>query len=399
MLPERMTELLTAYIDGELSSRKKRGLQRLLRKSPEARAMLAQLQEDSKTLRLLPRARSDRDFAAQVVRTINDRRLNIPRRAVVAQRAGFPAWAGYAAAAAVLFVVFSGSYLFFASPRTPGVAKKAPPPTSSGINIAQNNSESIALPKPRDGEPKKTPEEVKTPEEPKKTPDPVKVVENPKPTPENPKPTPENPKPEPVDVLTRPAPNPKFEVFQEINPRDIVSLALWELDKEQNRKKVQAELEKNSAHRIEVFLKSSPKSLERIETAFKAQGVKLLVDQFAQTRMKAQSPTHYVLFVEDVTPEEMTKIFEAIGVEDKKAEAAKKEWSVRADVRARHDERGPRRASQAAGADPVKFGRRRRGRWASIFASRCRTTRQRRFRYAVRQGVPRPGAGKPAACR
>src|SRR5262249_17858253 len=134
-----------------------------------------------------------------------------------------------------------------------------------------------------------------------------------------------NPKPEPVDVLTRPAPEKKLEVFKEVtNTRDTLSLALWDLEKEQSRMKVREEFGKEAAHRVELFLKSSPKSLEQIESAFKAQGVKLLVDQFAQTRIKAKVATHYVLFVEDVTPEEMTKILETIGIEDKKVEAAKK---------------------------------------------------------------------------
>jgi hypothetical protein len=399
MVPERISVLLTAYIDGELSSRKRRAVQRLLRKSPEARTLLAQLQEDSKVLRLLPRARSDKDFSAQVLRTISDRRLNVTRRAVVAQRAPFPAWAGYAAAAAVLFLVFCGSYLYFYginNPRGPAtpIAKNGTP-APSPVHVAQNNPGPIVAPKPPDDIARPTPPEPKkTPEEPKKVPEDVKVVENPKTPPEAP--TPENPKPIPVEAS--PTPNPKFEIFKEVPARDTLKLALWELDKEQNRKQVQAELEKEAAHRLELMLKSSPKSLERIEAAFKAQGVKLLVDQFAQTRMKTQSPTHYVLFVEDVTPEEMTKILEAIGVEDKKAEAAKKgsgqfgRLFVLGMTNDDHEE-----LRKLLGADPVKFGPPPKGPLGVDLRKPVSTKTASELSDALSgKGVPRPVAGKPA---
>jgi hypothetical protein len=411
MVPERITQLLTAYVDGELSARKKRAVQRLLRKSPEARALLAKLQEDSSVVRLLPRVRTDRDFASQVLRTIQDRKLNVPRRAaavaVPATRAPFPAWVGYAAAAAVLFVVFSGSYLFFANvnnPRTSPVANKKQPttPESPSVNVAHNTPETIQAPRPPDEDRRPTPEVKKTPEQPKepvKTPEPIRIADKDKgkTTPEKPK-TPETPR-EP-DVLTRPAPEKKFEVFKEVtNTRDTLSLGLWDLEKEQSRKKVRDEFEKEAAHRIELFLKSSPKSLEQIESAFKAQGVKLLVDQFAQTRMKAKTATHYVLFVEDVTPEEMTKILEAIGIEDKKAEAAKKgsgqfgQMFVLGMTNEDHEE-----LRKLLGADPVKFGPPPKGPLGVDIRKPVSSKTASEVSDALSgKGVPRPGSGKPAA--
>src|SRR2546430_2493824 len=47
MLPERGRELLTAYVDGELSARQRRHVLRLLRHSAEARRLLQRLQGDA----------------------------------------------------------------------------------------------------------------------------------------------------------------------------------------------------------------------------------------------------------------------------------------------------------------------------------------------------------------
>ena len=43
MLPEQDRELLTSYVDGELSTRQRKTVLRLLRRSAEARELLRQL--------------------------------------------------------------------------------------------------------------------------------------------------------------------------------------------------------------------------------------------------------------------------------------------------------------------------------------------------------------------
>ena len=55
MLLDRYRQLLTAYVDGELSSRQRRHVVRLLHRSAEARRLLRQLEADAKSLRDLPR--------------------------------------------------------------------------------------------------------------------------------------------------------------------------------------------------------------------------------------------------------------------------------------------------------------------------------------------------------
>src|SRR5215831_7986877 len=69
MLSDQFRQLLTAYVDGELSSRQRKAVQRLLRRSPEARSLLLKLQEDARRLRALPRHRLGEVFTARVVRS------------------------------------------------------------------------------------------------------------------------------------------------------------------------------------------------------------------------------------------------------------------------------------------------------------------------------------------
>src|SRR5438105_4517825 len=67
MLAEKYQELLTAYVDGELSARQRRAVYKLLRRSAEARALLRQLQEDSHSLIELPPPPPAPDFAGSVM--------------------------------------------------------------------------------------------------------------------------------------------------------------------------------------------------------------------------------------------------------------------------------------------------------------------------------------------
>lgn len=114
MLPERYCQLLTAYVDGELSDRRKQQVRRLLMKSQAARLMLRELQENAQRLHDLPRHSLDADFAMQVVAKIGDTSpACMP--AAAPRPASFPTWLGLAVAAAVLFMVVGGSYLFFSS--------------------------------------------------------------------------------------------------------------------------------------------------------------------------------------------------------------------------------------------------------------------------------------------
>src|SRR5262245_14754185 len=117
MLPDQDRQLLTAYVDGELSSRQRRHVERLLRRSGEARELYRKLRHDAHALRGLPRPHLPADLSDPVLKAIRTRRLT-PRRPRRPPPV-FSVWAAAAAAAAVLLAVGLGSYLYFADPRAP----------------------------------------------------------------------------------------------------------------------------------------------------------------------------------------------------------------------------------------------------------------------------------------
>ena len=67
MLSEYDKELLTAFVDGELTRRQRKSVLRLLHESSEARSFLRDLQEDVHLFKVLPQHKLEEDFAATVL--------------------------------------------------------------------------------------------------------------------------------------------------------------------------------------------------------------------------------------------------------------------------------------------------------------------------------------------
>jgi hypothetical protein len=121
MLSDRHCQLLTAYIDGELDAHQRQAVERLLAKSPDARAMLEKLEADSKELRKLPVKAAPETLADLVLETLSGHE-QIPE-AGPALPAGppvrpfqepgtrsIPPWLGLAVAACVLIAVGIATY-------------------------------------------------------------------------------------------------------------------------------------------------------------------------------------------------------------------------------------------------------------------------------------------------
>jgi len=116
MLRDRYCQLLTAYVDGVLSRRRRKTVLRLLEKSAEARTILQQLQENAQKLQSLPQHQLSPEFPAQVLGKIASLQ---PVASPVAASGGISSWVGVSAAAAVLLMVALGSYFFFKNPAAP----------------------------------------------------------------------------------------------------------------------------------------------------------------------------------------------------------------------------------------------------------------------------------------
>jgi hypothetical protein len=60
--------------------------------------------------------------------------------------------------------------------------------------------------------------------------------------------------------------------------------------------------------------------LDRLEAAFQAKGVKVVMDRAALARWKKGLKTNYAFYMEDLTPEELTRLLQDLGAEDKKVD-------------------------------------------------------------------------------
>src|SRR6266702_1244715 len=137
MLSDNAIQLLTGFVDGELSPRQHKAALRLLHNSAEARQLLLQLQENAHKVKQLPRRKLDAGFAREVVLLVAERDVKpvLPLRNAALRLRWLP-YAGVGMAAAVLFVVsmIGVLYLAFYADGLPlgpggGVAKiDVPPP-------------------------------------------------------------------------------------------------------------------------------------------------------------------------------------------------------------------------------------------------------------------------------
>lgn len=320
MFSDRLAQLLTGYIDGELSARKVRSVQRLLRRSPEARELLHQLEQDSRELQLLSRKTCEVDMASQVVRTINERQLKIKPRPVVARKFRMPAWVGYAAAAAVLVAVFYGSFQFSLNVHE-----------NKGSNVARNQDNAPPIVIGEKQQPAPLP-----PERIAHQPTPQPEPEKPQPTP-MPQPEPERPvvvqgpvqppiEPPTVEVVANPEPmdlgrpRSKMEVFEVVGNLNIVSdLTLRDLEQEGKQVELLQNLHKASSHRFELFSLGTGISFDQLEHTFNQFGIGFTIDKLCLYRM--QNPywqTDFAVYLENVKPEEAVALMTQLGQADRK---------------------------------------------------------------------------------
>ena len=350
MLPEGLRELLTAYVDGELSARRRRHVLRLLRRSPEARRLLQRLQTDSRELQELPFPRLDRDLSPDVLRKVAARPRKSARRPVVRRfPADYQAWIGTAAAAAVLFLIGGASYCYFAAflnrPVGPAVA----------LRQSQESRPSVAP-------------EVKTPVVPPTVavlPPPHAAAEKHDPAPAPPVPVevahhePADPTPPVVEKEDPVLTSEGMEMFVEIKSvatnLDVpATFKLRDLEQEAVHKKLVAELQKDAALRVELPVRDGTEAFKRLQTVLKAYHADLAIDAAAARRI-ARPPLHtnYVLYSEDLTAEELGRVLRQLGVEAKKDKRPADNPFDRLVVR-RMTERDHKELSDLLGVDPVR---------------------------------------------
>jgi hypothetical protein len=343
MLSDRSRELLTAYVDGELTPRQRRHVRQLLRDSAAARELLRQLQEDASRLHGLPPPPLDQDLSAFVVNAIRERRLQPGRRRTRLPRpAEFPARALIAAAASVLLLVAMSAYLFVVEWAPQPVTRFEPsngPLTATVSDIAGRHEDAKEEPPP----PPPHPEPTRL----------AKDVSDARPFVGPPAPdgdTVRQPPPEEAPVHAAPL----MELFQpgRVEVTLPVVLPLRDLAGEAGRTKLLAELRKDSAYRIELPCRNASRAFDRIQAALGTRDVGLIVEQAALARLRQPLwKTNYLFFAEDVTPEDLAAVLLEANVLDHKGKPSEAQLADLVLTRLSRDHR--KQLTDLLGVDPV----------------------------------------------
>lgn len=309
-----LRELLTAAVDGELTPAERRAVDRALRESEPARAMLAKLQSDKARMKALPRISAPVDLAENVLCMIQDRAMTptpLPPTTRTPRKFNWsmlPIWVNVATAAAILVVVSLGSYSYFAA---------------SQNYFANREHPQVA----------KVPD-LKLPnyDDPTKAPDP-KVIEVVRPIPEVVVQKPREvgpeigPSPRDVtDIITGPrplgGPTPEIEAVQLDKIRVSSLFVLSDLSTDETvRKKLVNEMKKDELIRLDLFCGTTQKALDRVLVGLKARGLIVVTDSFAADRLKKSISTEIVIFTETLTPDEVAQFLANLGAEDSKTPA------------------------------------------------------------------------------
>src|SRR5437868_7793349 len=115
MLSQEQIELLTAYVDGELSPRQRQAALRLMNESTDARGLFIQLQENAHQIRQLPRHALDEAFTAEILAAVATRPMEPaqPHQPVAVSLRWLP-YAAAATAAVLFFMVVTAGALYVA---------------------------------------------------------------------------------------------------------------------------------------------------------------------------------------------------------------------------------------------------------------------------------------------
>lgn len=353
MLPELDRKLLTAFVDGELSSRQLRQALKLLRRSAEARLLLHQLEQQARALHELPRVRSHPQLSDSVLLEIQKRRLAPSRRSLPAPRSFVSVWGGYAGAAAILLVTCGASYVFFANQiESPDnvIAKsdERTPPKPVREKHRDTRKEVAVAPSPATREILAMAPQQDQPTEPirvtqanettiPRTPDTVMAPEPPK---------------DLSSLITAPAAE-----MVELKMVDIAApmiLKLQDIEQPKNKEPFLAELNKAGGFRMEFPCRNGTRALERLQAACKSQDISLHVDFTAVARMKLPHlQTNYAVYLEDVTPEELTTFLQVLAVEERKSDSKKNENQFDRVVVVRLNKQDRRELAELVGTDPT----------------------------------------------
>jgi hypothetical protein len=320
MLTNEVQQLLVAYVDSELSPRQRETVSRLLKKSAEARDFVHQLEEDAAAIRALPRRQLRTDFPQKVLDAIGER-LNREWAEMAREHSPltahhsrlYPARVGIAAAACVLLALGIGATIYYYTlpeyQQKQAVAK-------NDLTRQEKPADGGSVVKLKDTSPNPA---TDTQLQPRLAPPPDITKRDDKPIVARNQPILEFTSETEVTLETEPTS--RLELFKQVEPIGFsLVFTLRQLEQPEIQERLKETLKDNKAFHLDLTCPTTAKGLDRLQGIFEAKGVKLLIDKAALTRWQKGLKTHYAFYTEDLTPEELTAILQALRTDDKKAD-------------------------------------------------------------------------------
>ncbi len=265
MLSEKLLKLLTGFVDGELDSRQRKTVLKLLRKSPRARKLYNLFKEDSKRLSNLSETFLPNEFPVKVMQEI--RQLGVPgtnnpnvatssptetrpnpQPCPASSKFNFPTWMLVSLAACLFVAVTAVSYLFFKNLGDQQVVEAVPLQEKAPLVEKVPSQENVPLPD-----------------------------------------------------------------LKPIEKKDRLRLTLKDLRKKPHREQLAKELRKETAFQVKLICHDKSQALDRLEKVFRQNSMKILVNP--DDRKKFKKATQVVLLAEDVMPYELSTILHQLGTE------------------------------------------------------------------------------------
>ncbi len=314
-------QLITAAVDGELSTTEAHAFRLLMASCVEARVLFAKLKADSVRVRALPQVAPPADLQAKIlaklaaatpaprVRPQPHAEPKTTPTAVPSRR--FPSWLPVAAAAGVFLCLAAASFAFFTDQATPK-------------NTIAKNPWSNALPAPQND-----PATVPSPTAPQiERPDPANVVRSDV-LPVPPAPTPRVVPPEAVTV----APEPRtvtppdligFPVLPKLPPIERIEIRLpflrpvADLSREDINQELFDEIRRDPAFKFDLFVRDTARGAEVFQNAAKASGLTVFADAATLDKLKKKQAHAIVIYTESLTAAELAALFAKLSTEDAK---------------------------------------------------------------------------------
>lgn len=315
MLTDADYELITAGVDGELSPDREAAFRALLGREADAVALFAHLKGDSRRLRALPRHPAPPGLANTVVARV----VALPRATPFAPRPttrrapNRVSWVPYAVTASLLLAVSAVSFWvslheeaddadrLVQQQRLPRhhdpaerLAHSPAVPAEPGPELGPSPRRSL----PEDGQ------------------DNSRLAVRPRAIEVGPEAAP-FPRPSEVGNLSGSPPVGLAVPFESVEARLPVLASVSELDRKEVRDRVVAELGRDPAFRLDLFVKDVPRAATVFQAAARASGLAIAVEPTAQNRLRKKLPTALAVYTDALTPEEVAKLLAVLARRDR----------------------------------------------------------------------------------